>query len=74
MSEELLGSFSQTERRTECRACRPLCLGSRRGGKETWARSLRVPTAGFNSPPARQVKLCRHRYVNFGQVYLLLIK
>lgn len=39
--------------RAECRACRPrLCLGSRRGGKETRARSLRAPTAGFNSPPS----------------------
>lgn len=41
-----------------------LCLGSRRGGKKTRAASLHAPTAGFNSPPARQVNLCRDQYVN----------
>lgn len=60
------GSFSQTE--CGSRACHSLlCLGSRRGGKETRARSLHAPTAGFNSPPARQVNLCRHQYVNLAR-------
>lgn len=46
----------------EYRACLPLlCLGSRRGGKETWA-TLQQQVLILST--VRQVDLCRHQYVN----------